>query len=107
MQPQYMKNISYHPILLIFYHLIIFLLKCDTVQGTIFRDKRSGIIHNWIKTIDPGFKNVERFSGGFGWYMMESNDNISCFCFKSITESNQLVSFNRQSISFRLSIKEF
>ena len=57
-------------------------------------------------TVDPGYKYVEQLSGGIGWYMMQSKDLISSICFKLKNENNQLVSFNGQSISFRLSIKE-
>ena len=37
---------------------------------------------------------------------MESKDNVSSICFKLKTEDNQLVSFNGQSITFRLLIKK-
>ena len=37
---------------------------------------------------------------------MESKDIISSFCFKLKNENDQRVSFNGQSITFRLSIKE-
>ena len=57
-------------------------------------------------TVDPGYESVEKFSGGMSWYMMESKDNISSICFKVKIENNQLVSFNGQSITFHLSIKE-
>ena len=57
-------------------------------------------------TVDPGYKYVEKFAGVIIWYMMESNDVILTFSFKLKNENNQLVSFNGQSISFRLSIKE-
>ena len=56
--------------------------------------------------VDPGYKNIEKFRGGVQWYMMESKDIISSICFKLKNESNQSVSFNRQSITFRLPIKE-
>ena len=56
--------------------------------------------------VDPGYKYVEIFSGGIIWYMMQSKDIISSICFKLKIENNQLVSFNRQSFSSRLSIKE-
>ena len=72
----------------------------------IFRGKRSGIIHNWSIIVNPGYKFVERFSEGITWYMMESKDIISSICFKVKNENNQLVSFNGQSITFRLSNKE-
>ena len=38
--------------------------------------------------------------------MMENKDNISTHCFKLKSENNKLVSFNGQSISFRLSVEE-
>ena len=57
-------------------------------------------------TVDPGYKYVERFYGGIQWYMMESKDIISNIYFKLKNENGNLVSFNGQSITFRLSIKE-
>ena len=83
-----------------------FFLKCDNAQGMIYRGKRSGIIHNWTITVGPGYKYVESFTGGNTWYMMESKDIISSICFKLKNENGNLVSFNGQSIIFRLSIKE-
>ena len=81
-------------------------IECDIAKGMIFKGKRSGIIHNFTMDVDPGCKNVEKFYGGLQWYMMESKDIISSICFKLKNENNQLVSFNGQSITFRLSIKE-
>ena len=72
----------------------------------IFKGKRSGIIHNFTMDLDPGYKYTEKFRGGVQWYMMESKDIISSICFKLKTENNHLVSFNGQSLTFRLSIKE-
>ena len=72
----------------------------------IFKSKRSGIIHNWNIDVNPGYKFIERFSGGITWYMMESKDVISINGFKLENENNQLVSFNGQSFTFRLSIKK-
>ena len=72
----------------------------------ILRGKRSGIIHNFTMDVDPGYKYIEKFRGGVLWYMMESKDIISSICFKLEKENNQIVSFNCQSINFRLSIKE-
>ena len=57
-------------------------------------------------TVDLGYKFVEKFSGGISWYMMQSKDIISSICSKLKNENNQLVSFNGQSVRFRLSIKE-
>ena len=72
----------------------------------IYRGKQSNIIHNWTMTVNPGYKYVERFFGGISLYMMESKDIFSSICFKLKNENNQLVSFNGQSVTFRLSIKE-
>ena len=82
-------------------------LECDIAQGLIFKGRKSNIIHNWTMTVDPGYKYVGKFSGGITWYMMQSKDIISRICLKLKSENNELVSFNGQSISFRLSIKEF
>ena len=81
-------------------------LECNIAQGMIFRGKRSGKIHIFTMDVDPGYKYIEKFRGGVQWYMMESKDIISSICFKLKNENNQLVSFNGQSITFRLSITE-
>ena len=81
-------------------------LECDIAQGMIFKGRKSNIIHNWTTTVDPGYKYVEKFSGGISWYMMQSKDIISSICFKLKNENGNLVSFNGQSVTFRLSIKE-
>ena len=75
-------------------------------QGMIFKSKRSGITHNFTMDDNPGYKYIEKFRGGIQWYMMESKSVISNICFRLKNENNQLVSFNGQSVSFRLSIKE-
>ena len=72
----------------------------------IFEGRKSNIIHNWTMTVDTGYKYVEKISGGISWYMIQSKVNISSICFKLENENTQLVSFNRKSITFRLSIKE-
>ena len=81
-------------------------IECNIAQGMIFKGKRSGIIHNFTMDVDPGYKYIEKFRGGVQWYMMETKDIISSICFKLKNENNELVSFNGQSITFRLSIKE-
>ena len=83
-----------------------FFIECDIAMGMIYRGKQSNIIHNWTMTVNPGYKYVERFFGGISWYMMGSKDIISSISFKLKNENNQLVSFNGQSVTFRLSIKE-
>ena len=72
----------------------------------IFKGKRSGIIHNFTMDVDPAYKYIEKFQGGVQWYMMHTKDIISSINFKLKNENNQLVSFNGQSLTFRLSIKE-
>ena len=81
-------------------------IECNIARGMIFKGKRSGIIHNFTMDVDPGYKDIEKFHGGVQWYMMESKDIISSICFKLKNENGKLVSFNGQSITFRLSIKE-
>ena len=56
--------------------------------------------------VDPGYKFIEKTHGGVQWYLMESKDIISSICFKLKNENILLVSFNGQSITFCLSIKE-
>ena len=55
--------------------------------------------------IDLGYKNIEKFRGGVQWYMMETKDKISSNCFKLKNDNCNLVSFNGQSVTLRLSIK--
>ena len=81
-------------------------IECDIARGMIYRGKQSNIIHNWTMTVTAGYKYVESFFGGITWYIMESKDIISSICFKLKNENNQLVSFNGQSVTFRLLIKE-
>ena len=97
-------NLSDYPVDILSFDNIF--LECDIAQVMIFRGKRSGIIHNWTMTVDPGYKYVERFYGGFSWYMVQTKDFISSICFKLKNENHELVNFNGQSITFRFSIKE-
>ena len=83
-----------------------FFLDCDIDHGMIFKGRKSNIIHNWTMTVDPGYKYVEKFSGGIRWYMMQSKNIISSICFELKNENGNLVSFNGQSVTFRLSIEE-
>ena len=55
--------------------------------------------------VDPGSKYKEKFRGGLQWYMMESKDVTSSISFLLKIENGNLVSFNGQNITFRLSIK--
>ena len=81
-------------------------LECDNAQGTILKGKRSGIIQSWTLTTVPDYKNVEKFAGGTSWYMMECKDFVSSISFKLKNGNINLISFNGQSITFRLSIME-
>ena len=97
-------NLSDNPVDILSFDNIF--IETNIAQGMIFRGKRSGIIHNFTIEVDPGYKYIEKFRGNIQWYMMESKDIISSICFKLKNENNQLVSFNGQSVTFRLSIKE-
>ena len=81
-------------------------IETNISRGLIFKRKQSGIIHNFTMDVDPGYEYIEKFRGGVQWYIMESKDIISSVCFKLKNENGNLVSFNGQSITFRLSIKE-
>ena len=72
----------------------------------IFKSKRSGIIPSFTMDVSPSYKCLEKFRGGVQWYMAETKDVNSSISFESKIENGILVSFNRQSITFRLSIKE-
>ena len=78
----------------------------NIAKGMIFKRIRSGKITNFTMSVSPGLKYICRFEVGIQWYMMESKDVISSISFKLKNEDDELVSFNRQSISFSLSIKE-
>ena len=97
-------NLSLNPVDILSFDIIF--IECDIAQGMISKGKRSGIIHNFTMDVDPGYKYIEKFRGGIQWYMMESKDIISSICFKLKNENDQIVSFNGQSINFRISMKE-
>ena len=78
----------------------------DIAHGMIFHGRTSGVIHNFTMNVSPAYNFIEKFRGGVQWYMMQSRDSISSICFKLKTENGNLVSFNGQSVTFRLSIKE-
>ena len=97
-------NLSDYPVDILSFDKIF--LECDLAQGMIFKGKRSGIHHNFTKVFDPGYIYIQKFRGGVQKYMLESKDIIPSICFKLKNQNNKLVSFNGQSITFRLSIKE-
>ena len=63
-------------------------LECDIAKGMMFGGRKSNIIHNWTRTVDPGYNKLEKFSGGITWYMMESKDVISSISFKLKNENH-------------------
>ena len=83
-----------------------FFQECDIAQGMILKARKNNIIHNWTMTVEPGYKFVVKFYRGISCYMMQSKDIISSICFKLTIEIGNLVSFNDQSVTFRLSITE-
>ena len=97
-------NLSPNPVDIISFDNIF--IETDIAQGMTFKQKRTGIIHNFTMTVNPGYKYVERFAGGVAWYMLHTIDFISSINFKIKNENNELVSFNGQSVTFRLSIKK-
>ena len=96
-------NLSDNPVDILSFDNIF--IETDIAQGVIFKGRRSGIIHNFTMDVDPGYKYIEKFRGGISWYMLKTMDFISSI-FKLKNENNELVSFNGQSVTFRLSIKE-
>ena len=56
--------------------------------------------------VSPGYKYIEKFRCGVQWYMINTKDLISSINFNLKNENGELVSFNGQSVNFRLSIKE-
>ena len=56
--------------------------------------------------VDPGDRYIEKYRGVVQWYKMETKDLISKISFQLKNEDGNLVSFNGQAITFRLSIKE-
>ena len=97
-------NLSDNPVDIISFDNIF--IECDIAQGMIFRGKRSGIKFNFVMDVDPGYRYIHKFHGGVQWYMLNTNDFISSINFKLKNENGDLVSFNGQSVTFRLSIKE-
>ena len=81
-------------------------IETNIAKGMIFKGRRTGIIHNFTMDVNLGYKYVEKYRGGVQLYMMHSKDFISSINKNLIHENGNLVSFNGQSITFRLSIME-
>ena len=56
--------------------------------------------------VDPGDRYKKKYRGVVQWYKMETKDLISNISFQLKNEDRNLVSFNGQAITFRLSVKE-
>ena len=97
-------NLSPNPVDILSFDKIF--VRTDIAQGMIYKGKRSGIIHNFTMDVDPGYKYIEKFHGEIQWYMMDTKDVISSSNFKLKNKNGNLESFNGQSVTFRLSIKE-
>ena len=52
-------NLSPNPVDILSFDNIF--VECDIAQGMNFKDKRSGIIHNFTMDVDPGYKYIEKF----------------------------------------------
>ena len=81
-------------------------IESDIAQGMIFKGGRTDVFHKFTMDVDPGYIYIEKFGGGIQWYMMETKDFISSINLKIKKENGNLVSFNGQLVTFRLSIKE-
>ena len=57
--------------------------------------------------VDHGYEYIGKIRGGIQWYILESKNFISKVTFELKYENGRIVSFNGQSVTFRLSIKEF
>ena len=97
-------NLSPNPVDILSFDNIF--IHTDLAQGMIIKCKRSGVIQNFTMDVDPRYNIIEQFRGGVQWYMMETKDIISSINFILKNENGKLVSFNGQSFTFRLSIKE-
>ena len=71
-----------------------------------FKGKRGGITHNRTLDVNPGFRYIGQFRGNIQWYMMNTKDFISSISFLLQIQNDNLASFNGQSITFRLPIRE-
>ena len=97
-------NLSPYPLDIISFDNIF--IETDIAQGMIFKGKRSGVIFNFSMDTSPGYRYIEKFRSGLAWYMIDIKDFISSLNFKIKNEHGELVSFNGESLTFKLSIKE-
>ena len=67
-------NLSPNPVDILSFDNIF--IECDFAQGMIFQGKRTGIIHNFTMTVDPGYKNVEKI---FWRYQLVYDGKQRCY----------------------------
>ena len=97
-------NFSENPVEIINFDNVF--IETNIAKGMIINGKRTGIIHNFTMDVNPGYRYIEKFRGGIQWYMIENKDFISNISVQLKNENGNLVSFNGQEVTFRLSIKE-
>ena len=97
-------NLSQSPVHILSIYNIF--LECKIAKGLIFRSERSGILQICTMDVDPGYKIPTKIS----WWSTMVYDGVKRYVFKNMIfikkEHNQVISFNGQGISFRLSIRE-
>ena len=97
-------KLSDHPVDIISFDNIF--VECEVAQGMIINGKINRVIHKFMMDVNPRDKYIEKFRGWIMRFMMESKDFISRINFRLRYENGNLVSFNGQSVTFRLTIKE-
>ena len=51
-------------------------LETDIARGLVFKRKGTEIVHIFTIAVDLGKKYIEKFRGGFEWFIIESKDCI-------------------------------
>ena len=97
-------NFSENPVEIINFDNVF--IETNIAKGMIIDGKRTEIIHNFTTDVNPGYRYIEKFRGGIQWYMIENKDFISNISVKLKNENGNLVSFNGQEVTFRLSIRK-
>ena len=81
-----------------------FIRETGIVHGVFFGCGRSGKIHKFTKDVNLGYGIKRKFRGVFQWFTMERKVFISSISFILKIGIGYPVSFNCQSVTFRLSI---
>ena len=53
----------------------------DIAHGMFLQGRRTGMFHNFLMDVDPGYKFIENFRG-VHWFLMESKDFLSNISFE-------------------------